>query len=121
MKNKTNSYQTTFTIVVSFLVIYWLTKNAIWLNSSLIIGLVCLISAKVNNLIAKLWMKLSYLLSLVFPKIILSIFYLLFLTPIAFLSKTIGRKNYLSLKNNSTSFFVDINKNFEPSTFEKMW
>jgi hypothetical protein len=117
----TNNYKVTFTLLLAFITIYFLNSEQLWLKGTLAFGLVCLVSPFLNNFIASTWMKFSKMLSLFFPKIILSLFYLLILTPTAQLSKIIGRKKYLSLENNSSSLFKVVNKSFDPKSFEKMW
>lgn len=66
-------------------------------------------------------MRLSWLLGSVFSKILLSLVYFLFLTPIARLSKMFEEKDQLNIKNGGSSLFKEYNEQFEKNTFEKPW
>jgi len=116
-----NPYKVNLTLVSVFGFIYFFQRYEILLYTSLSIGLISLISSVANEFIAKSWMKLGWIMSLIVPKIVLSLFYFLVLTPIALLSKFFGNKKYLKLKDNSQSLFEDVNKEFQPNSFEKMW
>jgi hypothetical protein len=68
-----------------------------------------------------LWMKLTWVLSMIVPNVLLSVIFYLFLTPIALLSRIFGKKNQLTLKNTKDSLFKENTKKFEKSSFEKTW
>jgi len=76
---------------------------------------------KISKLIEKFWFKLSFVLSLIIPNILLSIIFFLILTPIALLSKIFKAKSDFNRKNNKKSFFISINKTFKKESFEKAW
>jgi hypothetical protein len=120
-EKKFNPYKVNLTLVSVFGLIYFFQRYEILLYTSLSIGLISLISSVANEFIAKSWMKLGWIMSLIVPKIVLSLFYFIILTPIALTSKFFGNKKYLKLKDNSQSLFEDVNKEFQPNSFEKMW
>ena len=66
-------------------------------------------------------MKLSWLLSLIVPNIILSIIFFLFLFPIALLSRMTKKEDQLRLKNIYQSTFKEVNKTFDKKSFENPW
>lgn len=66
-------------------------------------------------------MKLAHIMSFVFPPILLGLIYLLVLTPIALLSRWWRKDGTLILKNTSLTKFKEVNRVFDPKTFEKMW
>lgn len=118
---KSNPIKTVLVITVGTIVLY-LGTNCHWvLNISLIIGVLGLSSSYFAQKIDYLWMKLTWILSLIIPNIILVIVFYLLLTPIALLSKIFGEKNQFSLKNNTSSLFKDCNKQFDKTFFEKPW
>lgn len=121
MKKQTSPIQTMLTISVGFSVIYLVTKQtwAIWV--SVIIGVIGMFSPYLSAQIDFLWAKLTWVLSLIVPKILLSTVFYLFLFPIATLSKWFGNKDNLYLKNPPKSTFKDINKTFDKNSFEKPW
>ena len=78
-------------------------------------------SAYLSKIIDLLWMKLSHILSLIVPKIILSVFYYLFLFPIALLSRIFKKKDPLKLKNNNKSTYNDVGKVFSKKDLINPW
>lgn len=121
MKEKINTYKTTLTIVTALLIIYWYNHLVLFLYVALVIGLIAIFSSYLNNKIAFYWMKLSEILGLIFPKIMLTVLYFLVLTPLALLSKLGRKKNFLQLKNTQDSLFMNVKKTFPKQDFEKMW
>ena len=91
MKKSVGTYRTILTIVIGFLGLYFIAKlNKVewvtsgenwWLWIAASIGGLSALSSYLAEKIEYLWMKLGYLLSLVVPKILLSVifFVLLFL------------------------------------------
>ncbi len=120
-KIKTNPAKTILTITVGFLLIYLITKWKWSIAVSLGIGIIGILSNYLSQKIEFLWMKLSWLLGLIIPNIVLGIIFYLFLFPLALLSRAFGRKDPLYLKNKSESVFKTIHKDFEKSHFEKSW
>jgi len=120
-KYKSNPAKTVLTISMGMLVLYFFTKWQwpLWLSFG--IGLIGLLSTFLSEKIEWLWMKLAWLLSLLIPKILLSIIFYLLLFPIALISKIFKKTDPLMLKNNSTSTFTTVNKKFSKENFEKIW
>jgi hypothetical protein len=119
--HKTEPIKTVLTIVVGFLLVYFMVKHSWPLYVAVIVGVAGLASGRLAMLIDKAWLKLGWLLSLVIPNIILSLIFFLLLTPIAFLSKRGARKDTLKLKNPGNTVFVERNKIFTRDDFEKPW
>jgi len=113
--------KTILIITVGMLVVYMLTEYQWALYTAVSIGLVGILSNYLAKKIDFLWMKLTWLLSLIVPNILLSIIFYLFLTPIAIASKLFGNKNKVSVKNTDNSLFIEVNKSFDKSSFEKSW
>jgi hypothetical protein len=72
--------------------------------------------------ISRIWLNFAELLGAVNCKIILSLVFFLFLTPLAFLYR-LFTKNPLQLKNTSEtkSLYREREHRFNPADFEKMW
>jgi hypothetical protein len=118
---KSEPIKTVLVITLGMLLVY-IVIHAQWaLIISLAVGILGLLSNYLAKKIHYLWMKLTWILSLIIPNIILSIFFYFFLTPIAILSNIFGEKNQLSLKNNTTTLFKEQYKQFTKETFEKPW
>ena len=121
MKMKSNPTKTILTITVGFLVVYLITQLKWALTVAVLIGLTGVLSDFLSKKIEWLWMKLTWVLSLIVPNILLSLVFYVFLFPIAILAKIFGNKNMLQLKNNSESTFIDSNKSFEAKDFNNPW
>ena len=120
-KMTTEPVKTILTISVGFLVVFLATEWKWAIYISLIIGLIGMFSPFLSKKVDFLWMKLAWVLSLIVPKVLLSLIFYLFLFPIAALSKLFGAKDPLMLKNSNESTFRTEERVFEKSTFEKMW
>ena len=116
-----NPARTVLTICVGFIVLYLITGWEWTLPVALVIGLAGLFSTYLSTKIDYLWMKLSWLLSLLIPNILLCIIFFFLLLPIALLSRLFGNKDPLNLRNKVQSTFHDSNKQFDKFSFEKPW
>ena len=124
VKDKKGEYDESkviLTIIVVLLFIYLLKGEIGLLYIAFIIGAIGLLSSNIAVFMVKGWMKLAHILSFVFPPILLGLVYLLFLTPVALLSRLWRKEGSLALKNISSTQFKEVNKTFDPTTFEKMW
>lgn len=83
------------------------------------VGLIGVFSRFLSEQIDWVWTKLAWILSLIVPNIILTIIFYLFLFPIALLSRVFGKKDPLMLKNQPTSVFRDVEKEFDKVSFER--
>ena len=122
--SKIKTFETTktmLTITVGFIVVFLITKTQVFLTIALVVGLIGMFSTFLSEKINFLWMKLTQLLSLIVPNILLSVVFYLFLFPMALLSRVFGKKNNLKLKNVEGSMFEDTNKEFTKESFENIW
>lgn len=117
----TNPIKTVLTISVGFMIIYLITEIKWTIYVSIAIGMVGLFSTYLSNIVNEIWMKISFILSLIVPNILLSAIYYFVLTPISILSKILSNNNPLNLKDNLKSTFKENNIYIEESTFEKPW
>lgn len=113
--------KTVLVIVTGFLIVYVLSAWRWALFTALFIGIAGLASAFLARWIDYLWMQLARLLSLIIPNILLSAVFYLILTPFALLSRVLGEKNPLGLKNTQRSMFRDLNRDYGKASFEKPW
>jgi hypothetical protein len=120
-KFKSEPVKTALIITVGFLVVYLITKGKWALGIALIVGLTGILSTYLTKKLEFLWMKLTWLLSMIVPNILLSLIFFLFLFPVAFLSRLFGQKDMLGLKNTKKSMFKETNKKFSKASFEKPW
>lgn len=121
MQTTQNPYKTLLVILIGLLIAYLKFKIDALLYAVLIIAVISILSQRIATYIDMLWMKLAWVLSLIVPNIVLSLVFFGILTPIAFLSKLFGAKTGIDLKDTSTSFFKEVDKTFDKSSFEKTW
>lgn len=122
MKNyKSEPIKTCLTISMGFIVVFLTTKAQWGLIVALTVGLIGMFSPYLSRKVDYLWMKLTQLLSLIVPNILLGAVFYLFLFPISMLSKLFGKRDPLLLKNNTDSTFTVERKEFSKTSFEKPW
>ncbi|MBM3441260.1 MAG: hypothetical protein FJX89_01035 [Bacteroidetes bacterium] len=120
-KIKSDPKTTLLVITLGMVAVYVITRMNWALLTALGIGVAGLLSQGLAEKIDWLWMKLTYVLSLIVPNILLSVVFYVFLTPIALLSRLFGNSNPLDLKNTSPSLFKDHKGKMDAASFEKPW
>tara|TARA_B110000858_G_C17578100_1_gene369978 strand:+ start:197 stop:571 length:375 start_codon:yes stop_codon:yes gene_type:complete len=120
-KMKSEPTKTVLVITIGMLVVFMATQWQPALIISMVIGLIGIFSHYLAIKINFLWMKLTWVLSLIVPNILLSIVFYLILTPIALLSRIFLKKDDLFLKNESHSLFKVYNKKFNEDSFKNPW
>lgn len=118
---KADTTKTVLLLALSGVVFYFIYRQDWILHVALVVGILGLISDKLSFYIDFFWRKLGWLLGLVVPKVILSIVFFIFLTPLAILSRIFGPKDPLDLTYKGGSLFKVVDKKYEKSHFEKMW
>lgn len=117
---KDQSKTTVLVICMGFLLIY-LKFHWKWsIITSLIVGIIGIVSPFLSRLIDKWWMKLAEVLGRIFPNILLTIVFFVFLLPVALASRLFS-KDPLMLRNNQKSYFIDVNKSMDKKSFENIW
>lgn len=120
-KIKSDPKTTLLVITLGMVVVYVITRMNWALITALAVGIGGLLSDYLAEQIDWLWMKLTYVLSLIVPNILLSLVFYVILTPIALLSRLFGKSNPLDLKNTSASLFKDHTRKMDAASFEKPW
>jgi hypothetical protein len=117
---KDTSKTTMLVISMGFLVIYLVFSWdwAVWV--SLGAGITGIVSLWLSQKVEWLWMKLAKVLSFIVPNILLSLVFFLILFPLALLSKLFN-KDPLMLSPKYKSYFIEINREMEKSSFGKTW
>ena len=118
---KTDTSKSTILIIsMGFLMLYLVFTWQWAVIVSLIVGAVGIISSYLSKKIEWGWMKLAKIMGYIIPNILLSIVFFLFLFPISLLSK-LFRKDTLMLSEKYKTYFIDINKEMDKQSFEKIW
>lgn len=122
MKNETKTYQGILAMVTGFTVLFLIFSKAWLLYIAAGVGVVTLFSNSAAYFIYKYWMKLAQLLGAVNSKILLTIIFFLFLTPLSLLYRLLN-KDTLQLKKDTskTSYFITRNHTYTKADLEKMW
>ncbi len=110
-------------IVTGLLVLYFIFKSRYpWmLYAAVVVGVLCIAIPIVGEYIVKGWFKLAEILGAINGRILLSIIFFIFLTPIAFFAR-MGRKNPLSLKSEgNSSAFTERNHLYTPKDLDQVW
>ncbi len=120
MTNKEKTTETILALVVALVIFGVVYKLKILLLSAIGLGLLGLFIKPVAELIHVAWMKFSELLGAITSKILLSLIFYLFISPIAFFFRLFN-KNALLLKNQENSTFHERNHVFVKKDFERIW
>jgi hypothetical protein len=118
---KPDTSKSTILVICMGLLVVYLVFQVKWaLYASLGVGVLAIASSFLSQKIEWGWMKLSLVLGYIVPNILLSIIFFLFLLPLSLLSK-IFHKDTLMLSKKYKTYFIDINKEMDKSSFEKTW
>ena len=130
MENKTNpktygrekELETIIVLALAGLVLFFIFTQEIFLLISLFFLCVSLLSKKLTSKISILWLGFSYYIGTVNSKVILTLIFYLFLTPIAFIFR-LCTKNPLLLKMDKSLESYYSSRNYTPNKkdFEKIW
>ena len=118
---KTTPAKTCLLITTCLLIIYVITGVKECLLVAMLIGVAGSFSNYLVRKIDYLWSKLTFVLSLIIPNILLTLLFFLLLTPIALLSRLFGEKDPLMLKRRQGSMFKDYESEVDKEYFEKTW
>lgn len=120
-KLKSNPSKTVLVITVGFLVLYLIFGNKYFLTIGIIIGILGVLSGWVSQKIEWFWFKLTYVLSLIVPNVLLGVIFYLILTPIAFFAGLAQKTDTLQIKKPDVSSFSTVNKKYSPSDLKNPW
>jgi len=123
MENKMkidSSHATILTISMGFIILHLLFSWEWAVIVSLVVGVTGLMSSYLSRKIEWVWMKFAKILGYIIPNILLSIVYYLLLFPLSALSKLFN-KDPLMLSGEYPTYFIDIEKEIDKKSFEKIW
>lgn len=107
---------------IALLLFYFIFNKVIFVFMAFILLIICLAFKAFTSKITDTWLKFSHGIGDLNSKLILSLVYFLFLTPIAIIYRTFA-KDHLILKKdaNMKSYFYDRYKSYKREDFEKIW
>lgn len=118
---KSNPTQTVLVISVGLLILYFVFHHVSFLYISSVIGIIGIFSVYLSKKIEWVWFKLTYILSLIVPNILLGLVFFLILTPVAFFANLTGKADTLQIKKPAHTAFVTRNKKFTADDLSKPW
>lgn len=107
-------------IVIGLLVFYLIFDSVYFVYASLTIGGTSLIIPKVGQGVIWVWFKIAQVLGWINSRILLSLVYFIFLTPISFLYR-LTKKNGLNLKSPKNSIYEERNYTYQAEDLDNPW
>ncbi len=118
---KSNPAQTVLVICTGLVLVYFIFDLRWILYLAFSLGLGSRLSSGVSKKVEWLWFKLTFILSLIVPNILLGVIFYLILTPIAFLASLFAKKDYFLLKKPETSAYQFTNKKYVAADLKNPW
>lgn len=118
---KSNPAQTVLVICTGLVLLYFIFDLRWILYLAFGLGLLSILSTWMSTKVEWIWFKLTYLLSLIVPNILLGLIFFLVLTPIAFLASLFAKKDSFLLKKPIDSAYQVINKKYSAADLENPW
>lgn len=116
------TYKTINVIALALLVAYFINNHILFLVISAVLLFNNLAFIRINKVISDYWLAFSRVMGSINSKIILSVIFYLFLTPIAFLYRIFNESKVRKFKlNTEDSYFEDATGVFDKASFKRQW
>ena len=113
--------ETVLVITVGCIILYLVFKSKVFLYCALVIGLAGILSLYLSEKIDWVWGKLSFIMGEISNRVLLTIIFLLVVTPVG-LIRRLRKKNSLTyFDKNATSNFTGRNHTFSKKDLENTW
>lgn len=112
--------QSLLAITLGLLCLHLYTHQQGYLTAALLVGFSGLLSARIAGWMHAGWMKLSSVMGVIGPTILLSLIYFLLLTPVALLFRLLA-KDEMRIRYQPGSFFVKRREQATARSMEKTW
>ncbi len=112
--------ETILVLVLALGLLYWRYKKPYFLGAALILGLVGLLLPAAGRLIHQAWMKLAEGMGFIMNRLLLTIIYLLVVTPLGWMARKTGR-SAIRLKPGDKSYFKERNHVYTRHDIENPW
>jgi hypothetical protein len=103
------------------LILFLVTGRRVFLYIGMGLLGVSIFVKPLGRLIAVGWLKFSYLVGTFNSRVLLTIFFYVFLTPLAVLRRLLGQRLLQLEKREEGSYWKDIDKEFSREDLEKIW
>jgi hypothetical protein len=118
--DKTKTLETSLVLTTGFLLIYFLTKNDLFLYLAVAFGITGIFIKPLAKYIAIAWFKLADILNYIVSKIILGTLFFVVLFPVSLLYK-ISNKDKLRLRKSNSSMWIKRDHKFTSGDLENIW
>lgn len=115
-----NNYQSILVIVIGFMTLSYIFKINELNLAALIIGVLCLLSGHFRQLLLWVWGKIAEILGWFNSRVLLSIIFYGFLTPMALIKNLLSNSKSFK-KKGSDSYYFDRNHKYTKEDIENPW
>lgn len=120
MNKTTKPYEVPLSIVLFFLIIYFISENSLFIKIGFTIGLLALLSKRLAYWINYYWKKIMAVIGFVNAHVLLSIIFFVVLFPISLFYRLLHRDS-LQLKAGKKTYYKEKNHDFTKKDLENMW
>ena len=113
-------YEVPLSIVLFFLILFWLSKYELFILLAFAVGILSLLSRSLAYLITHSWQKLIKALGFVNAHVLLTLIFYILLLPIALIYRW-RNKDSLNLKSGKASYYTDRDHKYTPADLENPW
>ncbi|TNE59170.1 MAG: hypothetical protein EP344_09130 [Bacteroidetes bacterium] len=122
MQDRLKAVETALVIVTGLLALYFWVGNPWLLYAALAIGVIGVFFPWLAGKVHAGWMLLAQALGWFNGRVLLSVVFYVFLTPIAFLAKRLGSAYFdLNRKGEGESYYTDRDHTYESEDLENTW
>jgi len=118
--DRKNTTETGLVIVTALMILFVVSVKSWIIFLAITVSAVFILIPPLALIIHKAWMGLADLLGRIVPRLLLSLVWIVILTPLAFIYRLTGHDD-LKLKRSQNSQFSDCPKEYSPVDFEKPW
>lgn len=116
-----DKYKSILVIVIGFLLLGRYFRNDYLFYAALGLGVLTLLSERIADGVLYLWMGLAKVLGWISSRVILSVVFFLFLTPLAFLARIISGRDAMGRSNKNATVFKERNHRYQREDLENVW
>jgi Ca2+/H+ antiporter len=120
-KNTKEEKDSVIAVIILLLLLFILFNSRTWLYTALAVAVISLSFSPVAYYIHRLWTFLSEIMGRISGTIILTLVFILILTPTAILKKWFGKKDMVLRKKNISSGFLNRDHKYTQADLDNPW
>lgn len=114
-------YKAQLALVCGFALLYLVFKISFFMFIAISASFIFLFIPFLGNLLLKAWFKFAEILGWVNSRILLSVVFILFVVPLAFVKRIFGGNNPMKAVKQNASFFAERNHKYVPEDLKNLW